>query len=76
MNDVYEGEKNIVISLMETGITRMKSGVKLMPEDLLNLIIISLKCSQDIFAYGTQVRIILYEGMQDYINLYSFWEEG
>lgn len=74
VSEVYEGARSIAISLMGSGITRLKSGTKLTPEDLLDLIIVSLKYSQDSFAYGTQVKVILHESMQDYINLYSFWD--
>ena len=69
-NHAYGG-KNIAMPLMGAGITRKVNGNKLSPQDILELMIMSLKYSNAVFAFGTKVTIVLPERLKKEINLFD-----
>ncbi len=66
---VYQGEKNIIIPLFGSGITRMDN--KITGQDFLEQILNSIKMSNIKLARGSRITILIHEDSVDEIDLYK-----
>ncbi len=67
--DVVNNGRDVNIPLMGSGITRFNSSVS--KQELLELILFTLKYSGIKLCYGCKIRIILHKSVADEINLYN-----
>jgi len=68
--DVVHNGQSICIPLLGTGITRLKE-MNLNEQQLLELLLVSLRLSGVKFNWNVKITIIVYSGNQDMIDLYG-----
>ncbi|MDR0979022.1 MAG: DUF6430 domain-containing protein [Lachnospiraceae bacterium] len=69
IDKIYNGN-TVCIPLLGSGITRMKDNIGITDQELLEIMIWSFRISKIKFTYPSKVKIVLYKGKQDKINLY------
>ena len=72
--DILYGGKTVSIPLLGSGITRFKDHIEMSDQELLEIIIWTLKISKVKFTYPSTMNIVLPETKQEKINIYKLKE--
>lgn len=73
--DILYGGQTVSISLLGSGITRFKDHIEMSDQELLEIIIWTLKISKVKFTYPSTMNIVLPEWKREKINIYKLKEE-
>lgn len=73
--DILYGGNTVSIPLLGSGITRFRDHIEMTDQELLEIIIWTLKISKVKFTYPSTMNIVLPVGKRDKINIYKLKEE-